>query len=69
VLIVSYEKAQELVKLNKNLYWNGWDIMEWREDSLGEMSKDGILMNGKWGLAKNYKLNEDGWDVPSKYVR
>jgi hypothetical protein len=43
--------------------------MEWREDSLGEMSKDGILMNGKWGLAKNYKLNEDGWDVPSKYVR
>lgn len=66
---IDYDTAHSVVEKNENLFWNGWDIIDWKADSLGEMSKDGMLREGKWGTYKVYALDKDGWDVPSKYAR
>ncbi len=66
---VNYDTAHSIVEKYSNLFWDGWDIVDWKEDSTGEMSKNGMLKNGKWGVYKTYPLTENGWDVPSKYAR
>jgi hypothetical protein len=66
---IDYNTAHHVVEKNENLFWNGWDIVDWKADSLGEMSKDGMLKEGKWGIYKVYPLDKDGWDVPNKYAR
>jgi hypothetical protein len=67
--LIGYEEAHAIVEKNKNLYWDGWNIIDWKADSLGEMSKGGLLKDGKWGFYKTYEPNENGWEVPVKYVR
>ena len=37
--IIGYEEAHAIVEKNKSLYWDGWTIVDWKADSLGEMSK------------------------------
>ncbi|CAB5221906.1 hypothetical protein UFOVP359_128 [uncultured Caudovirales phage] len=69
MLITDYEQAHSIVQANKNLFWDGWNIVDWKADTLGEMSKDGMLRDGKWGLYKVYSPNENGWEVPSRYAR
>lgn len=68
MFITDYEQAHSIVQSNKSLFWDGWNIVDWKADTLGEMSKDGMLKDGKWGMYKTYLLSENGWDVPNKYV-
>jgi hypothetical protein len=66
---IDYDTAHSIVENNSNLFWDGWNIVDWKADTLGEMSKDGMLKDGRWGTYKIYPLDKDGWDVPSKYAR
>lgn len=66
---IDYDTAHTIVEKHESLFWNGWDIIEWKQDNLGEMSQDGMLKDGKWGIYKRYPVTENGWDVPNKYAR
>lgn len=60
---------EEIVKLNPELSWEGWDIVRLLEDQNAYMSTNGVFKNGKWYFKEVYKLKEDGWDIPKKIIK
>jgi hypothetical protein len=67
---VDYDTAHKIVNKNKNMFWDGWTIVEWRRDPDGYFSKNGMFRNGQWGkVVRNISVSNDGtWKVPVKYA-
>lgn len=65
----SIDFVEELVNLNPNLCWEGWDVVHLLEDPNGYMNTNGVFKDGKWYIKEVYKLKEDGWDIPKKIMR
>lgn len=65
---IDYDEAHKVVDSNKNLFWDGWTIVDWKPFKDAIYKKNGMFRNGKWGVAKTYKPEKDGWKVPAKYV-
>lgn len=67
---VGYDEAHQIVDSNKSLFWDGWNIVEWRKDSDGFFSKNGMYKNNSWGkVIRIVSLDNDGtWKVPAKYA-
>jgi hypothetical protein len=67
--IKSLEKMESVVASNRNLFWDGWTVVNrWPSDN-ARTSKDGVLVNGKWCLQKRFPATETGWDIPDKFVQ
>ncbi len=69
MLINSLEKMEEIVENNKDLSWDGWTVIESKSNENGMMSKDGVLVDGKWIVQKRYDANATGWEIPNKFMR
>lgn len=65
---VDYDAAHAIVDSNKNLFWDGWTIVDWKPLKDGFYKKNGMFRNGMWGVARKYYPGSNGWKVPSKYV-
>lgn len=65
---IDYDTAHVVVERNQSLFWDGWDIVEWRPSKDAFYKKNAMFRNGRWGLAKRYSPGNNGWKVPSKYV-
>jgi hypothetical protein len=65
----SYDKAHAIVNNNKNLFWNGWEIVEVRRDADAIFNKYGIFHKGAWHkVVRRVAVDSDGmWKVPVKY--
>lgn len=60
---------EDIVKLNKDLSWNGWDVVYSFEDASGYMDKNGAFINEKWHIKQIFKLERHGWDIPKKFLK
>jgi hypothetical protein len=69
MLITSYNYAHELVSKNSSLFWNGWDIVEFRKNQSAEYDVAGKRIDESWGFTKTFPITEKGWEVPERYVR
>lgn len=67
--IKSLDQMEEIVESNKTLSWDGWTVIENRVNENGVMSKDGAFVDGKWIVQKRFVPNENGWDIPKKFMR
>jgi hypothetical protein len=67
---IGYDTAHEVVSRNPNLYWDGWDILEWKKDADAFFNKKGLFRNGSWGrVVRKTSVSDNGtWKVPAKYV-
>jgi hypothetical protein len=65
---VNYEQAHNIVSSNKNLMWDGWNMIEYRYDADAPYTVDARFINGKWAKIRIYKPDSSGWRVPQKYV-
>ena len=65
----NYDKAHAIVNNNKNLFWNGWEIVEVRRDVDAVFNKYGIFHKGAWHkVMRRIAVDSDGiWKVPVKY--
>lgn len=68
MLIKSLEKMEEIVASNKDLSWDGWDVIKLKPTDNGLMLKNGIRINGKWFTQTRFNLTEQGWEIPNKIV-
>jgi hypothetical protein len=59
---------ETIVENNKSLEWDGWNVKEVTPSPTGWTKKSGMFRDGNWYSQKNYVLNFDGWDLPSKFV-
>ncbi len=69
MLISSIEKMEEVVKKNKELTWDGWDVVHFYPSEKARTSVHGRLIKGKWCIARRFEITEKGWDIPNKLVR
>lgn len=65
---INYEEAHTIVDSNKNLFWDGWTIVDWKPYKDALYKKNGLFRDGKWGVSRRYIPDANGWKVPAKYV-
>ena len=66
--ISSLEKAEQIVSKNKNMHWDGWDIVHLIEDPNGYIDSTGIFKNDKWHTSNIFKLEDNGWNIPERFM-
>lgn len=66
---INYDEAHKIVDNNKNLFWIGWDIVEYKKDPDSIYKKNAMYINNTWCSVNIYKPNNNGWRVPEKYVK
>ncbi len=59
---------EKIVSSNKNLYWDGWTVVNRFQSDKGRTSKNGVLVNSKWHLQQRFVPDRNGWDIPQKFV-
>jgi hypothetical protein len=69
MLINSLEEMETIVESNKSLSWDGWTVLERTKSPTAWSDKTGVFINKVWYIQKRYDLMENGWEVPSKFVR
>jgi hypothetical protein len=62
--IKTLEQMELIVSSNKNLSWDGWDVVNYTRSEKARTSKYGKFINGNWYLVKTFKLGKNGWDIP-----
>jgi hypothetical protein len=67
MLIKSLNTMEKIVLKNKNLIWQGWDVIDLKESKTAKTSPAGIRVKDKWYLHKVYSPSRNGWDIPNKY--
>lgn len=61
-------QANELTR-NRNIRWEGWDLLIWSPNPHAEMQVRGAFNDGRWGIMNRVTVGTDGkWRVPAKYV-
>lgn len=68
MLIKSLDKMESIVKKNRELSWDGWDVLDRKPSYTAWRSKDGVFHKGRWFLQRKYELTEEGWHIPKKFV-
>lgn len=69
MLIRSLEKMESIVEQNRALSWENYDVCDRKYYPLAWKNKDGVCIKGKWYLQRKYKVTEEGWHIPKKFVR
>lgn len=66
------EKSANSLVRQRNVWWEGWDLMFWSPDSSGRAwtNRRAGFRHGRWGYLTRVPVNSEGkWEVPAKYVR
>jgi hypothetical protein len=69
MLVSSLEQMESIVKKNRNLKWDGWDVIHFYQSDKAKTSRFGMRINDKWCIYKRFTVTENGWDIPNKLVR
>lgn len=67
--IVSLDRMEEIVHKNKSLSWEGWTVLDTNKNPAAWARSNGVFKNNSWHNQVRYELNENGWDLPSKFVK
>lgn len=68
MIIKSLNTMEKIVNKNKNLFWDGWDVVDLKESEIAKTSSIGIRVKDKWYLHRTYKPDRNGWHIPNKYM-
>jgi hypothetical protein len=67
MIVNKLEAMESIVKKNRNLRWDGWNVIDLKRSDIARTSPQGIRVNGEWYLHKVYAVGSNGWDIPNKY--
>jgi len=69
MLINSLEQMETIVDNNPTLSWKGWDVVESTVDPMAFTKLNAAFVDGKWVRTKTYTIEQQGWEIPLKFVR
>jgi hypothetical protein len=67
MIVNKLETMERIVQKNKNLIWDGWNIIDLKKSEIGRTSPNGIRFKNEWYLHRVYEVTKKGWDIPNKY--
>lgn len=65
MLVRNLRKMETIVRKNKNLIWDGYDVIILREHPNPEISVNARFVGGKWWRATAVPLTRRGWMLPN----
>ena len=68
MIINTLEQMESIVSKNKNLYWDGWTVVNRYKSDKARTSKYGIYFRNNWYMSKRFEPNRDGWNIPEGLV-
>ena len=68
MIIKELEHMESIVKKNKSLSWNGWDVVHTFHSDKARTSAMGVFKDNTWKMQKIYSPMRQGWDIPNKFV-
>ncbi len=70
MIVSSLSQMENLVDKNKNLSWDGWDVVSYAKKSNSEFMNNGSFNrnNGKWYTKTVYPCHENGWNIPDSVL-
>jgi hypothetical protein len=66
--IKSLKKMEEIVKKNRSLSWNGWDVVNLIPNPTAWSKQDGAFVRGRWYIKQIFPVTETGWEIPNRFV-
>lgn len=67
--IKSLEQMEDIVKRNRQLRWDGWDVIKLQQHPGAWSKPHGAYIKGKWHFREVYPITESGWVLPDNLVR
>ncbi len=67
--ITSLEKMEEIVRSNRALHWDGWNVVSTFPNPGAWSKPDGVFIKNKWYTKRVFRITEVGWEIPNKLVR
>ncbi len=64
VVINSLDAMEDIVAKNRNLAWDGWDVVSYSRKHTSFMNPRGRFWKGAWHEQTVYPVNERGWVIP-----
>lgn len=68
MVVKTLEQMEEIVSNNKNLFWDGWTVVNRYRSDKAKTSKDGVYFRGNWYIAKRFEPKHDGWHIPEGLI-
>lgn len=69
MIINSLEQMENIVKRNRQLSWDGWDVVKLQPRPGAWSSPSAAFVKGKWYQKSVYPVTELGWSIPDYIVR
>ena len=69
MLVSSLEQMEQIVKRNKMLFWNGWDVVFSKPHPTAWTQRNAAFRKGVWYSQDTFEIGSDGWEIPQKLVR
>ncbi len=67
--ITSLAQMENIVRSERSLRWNGWDVEHTTPNPTAWSKPDGVFIRGRWYVKKVFPITESGWEIPGKFVR
>lgn len=64
MLVTTLEQAETIVSRNKQLSWDGWNIVRMKPNRAAWMQRNGAFKDGQWFEKTTYAPSRDGWKIP-----
>lgn len=68
MLITSLSNMEDLVRKNRSLRWEGWDVVHFYPSETAWMSKYGSFHRGKWYMNRKFEVGPKGWEIPDRFL-
>ena len=68
LLVSDLNVAEDLVAKDESLMWDGWNILQLKENPQAFMKRNAIFKNNKWYSTKVFALSKNGWSVPDYMI-
>ena len=67
--ITSLEQMDRIVRSEKSLRWNGWNVEHTVPNPTAWSKPNGVFIRGRWYIKQVFYITESGWEIPAKFVR
>jgi hypothetical protein len=68
MIIDNLEQMESIVSNNKDLYWDGWSVVNRYRSDKAKTSKYGVYFKNNWYMSRRFVPNRNGWDIPERFV-
>jgi hypothetical protein len=69
MLVTSLSVMEDLVRKNRSLRWDGWDVVHFYPSETAWMSQYGSYHKGRWYMNRKFVVSNQGWEIPDRYLR